>query len=186
MVAAASSRGGGGKSGLHRAGCQVTPGGREPTESATENIPPKRHPPAARVKRCGKSAPRRWQQRWQGKPHREQDRIGMARAARRRGLRPRVSTRDHPGWLLEAGCEPGPEMNGRHVPAQAGAIQNPAYRPTGFFLFEPALRRRCAFGIAFAALGPSFEWLPFGKDRPDRATRFRACLRSARGESLLF
>ena len=30
----------GGKSGLHRAGCQVTPGRREPTESATENIPP--------------------------------------------------------------------------------------------------------------------------------------------------
>ena len=31
---------GGGKSGLHRAECQVTPGGREPTESATERIPP--------------------------------------------------------------------------------------------------------------------------------------------------
>jgi len=30
----------GGKSGLHRAGCQVIPGGREPTESAAENIPP--------------------------------------------------------------------------------------------------------------------------------------------------
>ena len=30
----------GGKSGLHRTECQVTPGGREPTESATENIPP--------------------------------------------------------------------------------------------------------------------------------------------------
>ena len=30
----------GGKSGLRRAGCQVTPGGREPTESATENRPP--------------------------------------------------------------------------------------------------------------------------------------------------
>ena len=30
----------GGKSGLHRAECQVTPGRREPTESATENIPP--------------------------------------------------------------------------------------------------------------------------------------------------
>ena len=30
----------GGKSGLHRAGCQVTPGGREPTESATESVPP--------------------------------------------------------------------------------------------------------------------------------------------------
>ena len=31
----------GGKSGLHRAGCQLTAGGREPTESAAENKPPK-------------------------------------------------------------------------------------------------------------------------------------------------
>jgi len=31
----------GGKSGLRRIRCQVTPGGREPTESATENRPPK-------------------------------------------------------------------------------------------------------------------------------------------------
>ena len=30
----------GGKSGLHRTECQVTPGGREPTESAAENKPP--------------------------------------------------------------------------------------------------------------------------------------------------
>ena len=29
-----------------------------------------------RVKRCGKSAPRVWQQTWQGKPHPEQDQIG--------------------------------------------------------------------------------------------------------------
>ena len=29
-----------GKSGLHRAKCQVTPGRRESMESATENIPP--------------------------------------------------------------------------------------------------------------------------------------------------
>lgn len=29
-----------GKSGLHRARCQVTPGGRKSTESATENRPP--------------------------------------------------------------------------------------------------------------------------------------------------
>ncbi len=29
----------GGKSGLHRTGCQVTPGGREPTESAAESRP---------------------------------------------------------------------------------------------------------------------------------------------------
>lgn len=31
----------GGKSGLQRAECQVTPGKRELTESATENIPPR-------------------------------------------------------------------------------------------------------------------------------------------------
>ncbi len=30
----------GGKSGLHRVKCQVTPGRCESTESATENIPP--------------------------------------------------------------------------------------------------------------------------------------------------
>jgi hypothetical protein len=65
----------GGKSGLHRAGCQVTPGRREPTESATENIPPA-PPVPVRVKWCGKSAPRVWQQTWQGKPHPEQDQIG--------------------------------------------------------------------------------------------------------------
>jgi len=29
-----------GKSGLHRTECQITSGRREPTESATENIPP--------------------------------------------------------------------------------------------------------------------------------------------------
>jgi len=49
-----------GKSGLHRAGCQVTPGGREPTASAAENIPPNRVSDWVRVKWCGKSAPRDW------------------------------------------------------------------------------------------------------------------------------
>ena len=46
---AASFTGGGGKSGLGGSRCQVTPGGREPTESATESKPPKRR-----------------QRRWQG------------------------------------------------------------------------------------------------------------------------
>ena len=35
-----------GKSGLHRAECQVTPGRREPTASATENRPPNGGRPA--------------------------------------------------------------------------------------------------------------------------------------------
>ena len=56
----------------------------------------------ARVKGCGKSAPRGWRQSWQGKPHREQDQIGVAGrvwfAAWRRA---RFQAR-YPGWLLEA------------------------------------------------------------------------------------
>ena len=40
----------GGKSGLHRAGCQVTPGRREPTESAAENIPPMASSPPTRYR----------------------------------------------------------------------------------------------------------------------------------------
>ena len=44
-------------------------------------------PQPVRVKGCGKSAPRLRQRRRHGKPHREQDRIGAARA-RRQLLRP--------------------------------------------------------------------------------------------------
>jgi hypothetical protein len=40
---------------------------------------------AARVKWCGKSAPRRRQRRRHGKPHREQNRIGTARNASSKG-----------------------------------------------------------------------------------------------------
>jgi hypothetical protein len=67
----------GGKSGLQRARCQVTPGGREPTESATERyrLSAAQAVPA-RVKWCGKSAPRWWQHQRHGKPHLEQDQIG--------------------------------------------------------------------------------------------------------------
>ena len=67
----------GGKSGLRRARCQVTPGGREPTESATERYRLSAAQAApVRVKWCGKSAPRGWQHQRHGKPHLEQDQIG--------------------------------------------------------------------------------------------------------------
>src|SRR5271170_6656629 len=71
----------GGKSGLHRARCQVTPGRREPTESATERyrLSGVQAPPV-RVKWCGKSAPRGWKHPWHGKPHLEQDQIGKRAA----------------------------------------------------------------------------------------------------------
>ena len=59
--------------------------------------------PPARVKRCGKSAPRPWQQGWQGKPHREQDRIGAAggRETVDAGAFPPC----RPGWSREVRCE---------------------------------------------------------------------------------
>ena len=61
----------GGKSGLRRAECQVTPGRREATESATESKPPMApQGDQARVKRCGKSAPRVWQQTGTANPTR--------------------------------------------------------------------------------------------------------------------
>src|SRR3546814_18551654 len=56
----------GGKSGPRRARCQVTPGRREPTESATENRPHTSRTRPARVKRCGKSAPRRQEESREG------------------------------------------------------------------------------------------------------------------------
>ena len=77
--------------------CRVTPGGGDPRDSATENRPPARLGLPARVKRCGKSAPRRRQRRWQGKPHREQDQIGMAVRLRAGVFSPR-----HPGRSREA------------------------------------------------------------------------------------
>jgi hypothetical protein len=40
------------------------------------------------VKRCGKSAPRLWQQRWQAKPRTEQDQIGERAASAARAVHP--------------------------------------------------------------------------------------------------
>ena len=72
-----------GKSGLHRARCQVTPGRREPTESATERY--RRTAPSGargkgemvRQERTASPATDR-----HGKPHLEQDQTGSIRAAR--------------------------------------------------------------------------------------------------------
>ncbi len=88
---------------------------------------------AARVKRCGKSAPRSRQRRRQGKPHREQDQVGAAgtgsnprcradlRAAVRVGRTRRLAT-----GVLEEWPSPLSKALGR-----LGAVQNPAYAPSG-------------------------------------------------------
>ena len=81
---------------------------------------------AARVKWCGKSAPRRRQRRRQGKPHREQDQVGAAggpeqsgapgRPPRRRSGRSHQALGDErrrgmaipaPGGCIGGGTEPG-------------------------------------------------------------------------------
>ena len=86
--------------------CRLTAGGGDPRESATENKPPAQEPqgsPRARAKRGGKSAPRPWQQGRQGKPHREQDRIGTAAPQGAGAFPPR-----RPGWSREARREARP------------------------------------------------------------------------------
>ncbi|CUX10906.1 hypothetical protein AGR8A_Cc30298 [Agrobacterium fabrum str. J-07] len=40
------------------------------------------------------------------------------------------------GWVARGGMQMPSQMNGCHVPGQTGAIQNPAYRPTGEFSFS--------------------------------------------------
>ena len=85
---------------------------------------------AARVKRCGKSAPRFRRRKRHGKPHREQDRIGTARE---RSPLSRGQVPDLSGSAVRVGClmrratgvqEEWPSRL-RFAPQ---AIQNPAYR----------------------------------------------------------
>jgi hypothetical protein len=109
--------------------CRITSGGGDPRESATENADRRGRNPAARVKRCGKSAPRLRRRRRHGKPHREQDRIGAAR-----GKSPRIDVRiGRPGRLLKTPGNRRPRGMAvtREVRCLLCAVQNPAYRPAG-------------------------------------------------------
>ncbi len=104
--------------------CRITSGGGDPRDSATESKPPSGFDPGVRVKGCGKSAPRSWQQERHGKPHREQDRIGAARR-----VKPPVSFPDEPPGLVARGAwRQAPEMNGHRRAPMQSAVQNPAYR----------------------------------------------------------
>src|SRR3569833_19875 len=90
--------------------CRITPGGGHPRDRATENEPPastRKGFGVVRVKRCGKSAPRVRQRNRQGKPHREQDRIGTAtQAVRFRATTPAgLCLARRPGRLPEATCK---------------------------------------------------------------------------------
>jgi hypothetical protein len=124
--------------GSMEARCRVTPGEGDLRESATESKPPRFA--GVRVKGCGKSAPRVRQRTWQGKPHREQNLIGTARALPRSRLQI-----CRPGWLLEAsgnGCPRGMAVAQGSNPA----LQNPAYRPAdiNFPGFTRVMRGPCS------------------------------------------
>jgi hypothetical protein len=129
-----------GKSGLH--GTTVPGNARRIfsgrfRESATENIPPVFG--LVRSKRCGKSAPRLRQRGRHGKPHRVQDRIGVAHEP--------VPAR-HPGWSLERRSNPSPRGMVAQVPQGAG--QNPAYRPPGVLVLCSSSQQKHKTGGADA------------------------------------
>ena len=84
------------------------------------------------MKRCGKSAPPPRRRGGHGKPRLEQDRIGTARL-----IGGRVFAPSRPGWLLERPCKRAPRGMAVAQPlrfAQGAWVQNPAYRPSGFFV----------------------------------------------------
>ena len=162
----------GGKSELRRAVRRVTPGRGNSKESGTENTPLTgvagftAGGKQARVKRCGKSAPRVWQQAWQAKPRTEQGQIGR---------RVRLATGDHrtarprlPGRLLDPVSNDGargmivtpsePRLKGR---ASEGG-QNSAYgrlrRPFFFSVAgTSALRARVPPGLPRICYAPCPE-----------------------------
>ena len=112
--------------------CRLTAGGGDPRDSATET-----HRPTtlsggeARVKWCGKSAPRRRQRRRQGKPHREQDQVGMAGLPR--GEAGCVSASPS-GSVARDAWQQAPQRNG-HPPPPGGDRT----RLTGHLAFSPSI-----------------------------------------------
>jgi hypothetical protein len=100
--------------------------------------PPRHVGRAARVKRCGKSAPRRRQRRRQGKPHREQDQVGAAGIPERsedagRAFAPPL------GSVARGVRRRAPQRNGHHRPlGNQRAGQNPAYTPSGAATVDPS------------------------------------------------
>ena len=106
--------------GSMEARCRLTAGGGDPRESATESKPPvTASAPPARVKGCGKSAPRPRRRGRHGKPHREQDRIGTALAGFRAAVRVGRARR------------PATDVPDEWPSIAFGRGQNPAYRPSG-------------------------------------------------------
>ena len=113
---------------------RVTPARGDPRESATEIRPPAASARRARVKRWGKSPPRRRQRRRHGKPRQEQGQIGIAR-----GLAPRVLPPERSGLAARARRRRRAQRNGHR---RRGPPQNPAYRPSARLARRGRIRRQ--------------------------------------------
>jgi hypothetical protein len=85
----------------------------------------------ARVKWCGKSAPRRRQRRRQGKPHREQDQVGAAGTPDVSGARRDLRVAVRVGCMRRSVTGVQEEWPSPPTCSRAWAGQNPAYRPSG-------------------------------------------------------
>ena len=109
---------------------RLTAAGGDPRESATESKPPRLA--GVRVKGCGKSAPLRRRRRRQGKPHREQDQIGVAGRARKRGARSVF----RPATRVDCSRRSAMGVPDEWPSRRETSRQNPAYRPAGNFSFR--------------------------------------------------
>ena len=103
----------------------------------------------ARLKWCGKSAPRSWQQGRHGKPHREQDQIGTA---------PDRFPDRRPGRSREVRGNPHPR--GMAIARSRGA-QNPAYRPSDAYCGQSRARSPTGRDAKLVAW-PILQALSFG------------------------
>jgi hypothetical protein len=137
---------GGGKSGLQ--GSTVAANGRRGRPQGKchrEQTAGAGQPAQARVKRCGKSAPRCRQRQRHGKPHREQDRIGAARVSGATPASSAILAAARVGCSRRGAIRAPEEWPSR----RATSRQNPAYRSAGEYagsarrsgLPAPLLRR---------------------------------------------
>ena len=156
--------------------CRVTPGGLRlrpaVRESATESRPPVFG--RVRAKGCGKSAPRAWQRRRHGKPHRVQDRIGAAYGP--------VPAR-RPGWSLEAAGQPVVLEEWSPLPATLGEDRTRLTGPLAYFSSRRAPRNgrheRARLELQMTRQKRSDDWgfprwRPYGAKGRD-AVRVRLC-----------
>jgi len=161
----------GGKSGLHGNAVPANRRRGRPQGKCHRNYTARarQNAPRARVKWCGKSAPRARQRERQGKPHREQDRIGAAggRSGETRTCDARAFPPRRPGWSHQARREA--RRRGMAVPpARADRT-----RLTGRLAHRPLAPGPCACAQAGTAISACGVAINFACRRTNKARILR-------------